>query len=449
MSFLKLSWCQLIKIILSQIGGNPLQQIYTQLNQGLPTMGPGGILPQGLAEIKGVIDRITTAVQAAQAAANDFTNVLDNIANQLYQNPVGTVIEGTYTAANVRINYLDARIAEANAEPTPNVELIASYVAEKNTITSYRENLVTFKNNTDRLSGVGGSISGGKGSQSCSLQDLLGSGCTPNDAVPDIDIKDLIESLKQGDAIAAIKGKLENATGVADLRQEVANFSTTISGFNASFAAKLDKAAIKNAVSSQITQIAYNLLSGCGNEVLNLTLKSNVKVALEPYVEALELQRSGEAYYDLNGELVDQNSLPQETTVTPVTDPPVEVDTRIATREPEKYYIDGIEVTEEQYIREQNLWKRKLEEQKKAGEDLNTRKAELESRIGSLNTQLSDLRTEEARLVEQAKTAKAEDAGRIASLIQRIRNTIISREITLGDTRRALSNIILEIERNR
>jgi len=449
MSFLKLSWCQLIKIVLSQIGGNPLQQIYTQLNQGLPTMGPGGILPQGLAEIKGVIDGITAAVQAAQAAANDFTNVLDNIANQLYQNPVGTVIEGTYLAANARIATLNVQLAEAKEDgPFPNAELAAALTAEISTITNYRENLVTFKNNTDRLSGVGSSISGGKGSQSCSLQDLLGSGCTPNDSVPDIDIKELIESLKQGDAIAAIKEKLENATGVSDLKQEVANFSTTISGFNASFAAKLDKAAIKNAVSSQITQIAYNLLSGCGNEVLNLTLKGGIKSALEPYVEALELQRTGEAYYDLNGELVDQNSLPQETTVAAAIDPPVQVDVGIATREPQKYYIDGIEVTKEQYDREQSLWKRQLEQNKKSGPDLKTKKGELEIRINSLNNQIADLRREEQRLLEEGKTATGENAGRIATTIQRIRNTIISKEITLGDTRRELSNVILQIERN-
>jgi hypothetical protein len=72
----------------------------------------------------------------------------------------------------------------------------------------------------------------------------------------------------------------------------------------------------------------------------------------------------------------------------------------------------------------------------------------LEIRINSLNNQIADLRREEQRLLEEGKTATGENAGRIATTIQRIRNTIISKEITLGDTRRELSNVILQIERN-
>ena len=68
--------------------------------------------------------------------------------------------------------------------------------------------------------------------------------------------------------------------------------------------------------------------------------------------------------------------------------------------------------------------------------------------INSLNNQIADLRREEQRLLEEGKTATGENAGRIATTIQRIRNTIISKEITLGDTRRELSNVILQIERN-
>lgn len=295
MSFLKLSWCQLIKIILSQIGGNPLQQIYSQLQQGLPTMAPSsGLIPSALQDVKNFVDTATAAVQAAQQAANDFTNVIDNITNQLYQNPVGTITTGAIAAANARISSVDALISAEESQPTPNTALIAALTAEKNALSNTMVSLSIFKSNTDRLSGVGGSISGGRGSQSCSLQDLLGSGCKPNEDVPDIDLQELIESLKQGDAIAAIKTRIENATGVSDLKIAVETFNTTISGFNASFAATLDKAAIKNAVSAQLSQIVFNLLSGCGNQVLDLTLRPDVKEKIGPWVALLEQQREGE-----------------------------------------------------------------------------------------------------------------------------------------------------------
>lgn len=295
MSFLKLSWCQLIKIILSQIGGNPLQQIYSQLQQGLPTMAPAsGLIPSALQDIKNFVETATDAVQAAQQAANDFTNVIDNIAYQLYQNPVGTVTQGAILAANNRVQAVDVLISNEQSQPTPNVILIAELQNERSALANTESLLATFKNNTDRLSGIPSSgATGGRGSQSCSLQDLLGSGCKPNEDVPDIDLQELIESLKQGDAIEAIKTRIENATGVSDLRIAVETFNTTISGFNASFAAKLDKAAIRNAVSAQISQVVFNLLSGCGNQVLDLTLKPDVKEKIQPWVALLEQQREG------------------------------------------------------------------------------------------------------------------------------------------------------------
>lgn len=298
MSFLKLSWCQLIRIILSQIGGNPLQQIYSQLQQGLPSMAPAsGLIPTALQDVKNLVETATAAVQAAQQAANDFTDIVDNISNQLLQNPVGAVSTATIAAANARINDIDS-LLNTETDPDNITKLNNEKTALQNTVTL----LTTFKNNTDRLSGVNTST-GGKGSQSCSLQDLLGSGCKPNEDVPDIDLQNLIESLKQGDAIEAIKTKISNATGVSDLQQAIATFNTTISGFNASFSVSLDRAAIRNAVSAQLSQIVFNLLSGCGNQVLDLTLKPNVKEKLQPWVALLEQQRDG-TILDSEGESV-------------------------------------------------------------------------------------------------------------------------------------------------
>jgi hypothetical protein len=152
------------------------------------------------------------------------------------------------------------------------------------------------------LSGVttqqtGASLAGG-----CSLQDLLGSACTPNNDVPDVDLKALLDSLKRKDYIDAIKEKIVNATGYADYQTELATFQTTISGLNASFITSINKASIRSAVTAQLTQIVYNLLTGCGGQVLDLTLKSNVKEKVGAWVSLLENQREqGDAYVDAYG----------------------------------------------------------------------------------------------------------------------------------------------------
>jgi hypothetical protein len=63
MAGLSLSYCQLIKIVLSQIGGSPLKQVYTQLSQGAKQIVTGsGVIPNPLTEIKAVIDQITNAI---------------------------------------------------------------------------------------------------------------------------------------------------------------------------------------------------------------------------------------------------------------------------------------------------------------------------------------------------------------------------------------------------
>jgi len=302
MSFLKLSWCQLIRIILSQIGGNPLQQMYSQLNQGLATMSPrSGIIPKELTEIKQLIEQVTSAIQTAQTTANDFTDTLDRITNQFFQNPVGSISSATMISANTRISAINTLLATESDS-----QIIASLTEERTALSNTVTFLSSFKNNTDRLSGVSPITNGGAGG--CSLQDLLGSGCAPNNDVPDIDLQNLLDSLKQGDAIAAIKQNIENASGVSNLKQSLSSFNTTISGFNASFTASITKASIRNAVSSQVTQIAFNLLSGCGNQVFDLTLKSNVKGKVAAWAALLEKERSGEITYGPDGEAFSYNS---------------------------------------------------------------------------------------------------------------------------------------------
>ena len=350
MSFLKLNWCQLIKIILSQIGGNPLQQVYSQLNQGLATMAPGGILPQGLAELKNLIETTVAVINAAQQAAGDFSDVVDRMANQFFENPVGTVTSETISAINTRVSSIDSQLAADDASPgTLTSEERTSLQNEKIFLVGsdgnggLKADLTGFKNNTDRLSGISPQTSSNQ--SGCSLQDLLGSGCTPNNDVPDVDVQALIESLRKGDAIAAVKEKILNATGVSDLQQSIASFKTEIAGFNASFTATLNKAAVRNAVTGQITQIVFNLLSGCGNTVFDLTLKGNVKQAVAPYVAILEAQREGTAFLDAEGNVSTTTDVEVSPSVNDITINP-NLDKGVT-----RYEINGVTVSKEEYER--------------------------------------------------------------------------------------------------
>jgi hypothetical protein len=292
MSFIRLTYCHLIKIILSQIGGNPLQQIYSQLTNGVPTVAPrNGLIPAGLTQVKELIEQVTTVINTAQQAAGNFNDTIERIGTQFYQNPIGTVLDGTKSTAQTRLDYVNSQLA------LPGNSGNADLLAEKSALEAFIASLTTYRTNTDSLSGIG-QLSGSAAAGGCSLQDLLGSGCVPNRDVPDVDLQNLISSLKQGDAIAAIKEAISSATGYSDYQQALATFQATVNGFNTNFNNLINKAAIRSAVTSQITQIVYNLLSGCGNQVFDLTLKPDVKAKLTPYTAALS---ESEGYYDSLG----------------------------------------------------------------------------------------------------------------------------------------------------
>jgi len=303
MSFLKLNYCQLIKIVLSQIGGNPLQQVYSQLSQGVPQItAKSGILPSGFGEVKALIEQVTTAINAAQQTVNNFDDTLDRIGTQFYQNPIGTVLTGTRDVANSRISYVDSQLAWYT--PTAaNTAIRGTLTQEKSDLGNLNSSLATYKTNTDRLSGIA-PISGSAAAGGCSLQDLLGSACAPNEDVPDIDLQNLISSLKQGDAIAAFKEKLSSASGYSDYQQAMVTFKSTVDGFTTNYNNLINKAAIRSAVTAQLTQIVYNLITGCGNQVFELTLNPTIKAAITPYAAAVEKQQLTGAYYDSYGSAV-------------------------------------------------------------------------------------------------------------------------------------------------
>ena len=309
MAGINLSYCQLIKIVLSQIGGNPLEQLYTSTIQGSRQVAVGLGIPGGLAEIKALIDRITTAINDAGTDVTNAANLVVTIQQQLFQNPIAFPAYATNTAITSRLTPLNSRIvvidqwtANANSVPsftvsspyTSAAEERATLASQVSTLYTVSGKLDTFKNYTDRLSGVA-TLSGAEAAGGCSLQDLLGNGCTPNNSVPDIDLKELITSLEQGDLIRAIEQKLLSGLGINELTTALTDFNTVLTRFNALFDTSINKAALRAAIESQINHIVYNLLSGCSGGVYPLIMKTDVAAAMATYVAAKQGALEGEA----------------------------------------------------------------------------------------------------------------------------------------------------------
>ena len=312
MAGISLSYCQLIKIILSQIGGNPLQQKYTTFTQGARQVAVGLGIPGGFTEVRALIDRVTKTITDASTDLTDAQKILEAAQQQLFQNPIAFPAYATNTAITLRITPINSRIATidqytANADSVPGFTVTPPYtsaVAEKSDLATQRsalysssEKLATFKNYTDRLSGVA-TLSGSEAAGGCSLQDLLGNGCTPNDAVPDIDLKALIASLEQGDLIKALEQKLLSGLGTNELITALGDFNTVITRFNSLFDISINKAALRAAVEAQINHIIFNLLSGCSGGVYEKTLKTDVATAISGAVASWQQTNDGTAYVD-------------------------------------------------------------------------------------------------------------------------------------------------------
>jgi hypothetical protein len=320
MAGISLSYCQLIKIVLSQIGGNPLEQLYTSTIQGSRQVAVGLGIPGGLAEIRALIDRYTDAINAAGTDVTNAQKLVEAIQQQLFQNPIAFPAYATNTAITLRITPLNSRITvidqwTANADSVPSFTVSSPYTsaaeeraaisAQVSTLYTTSEKLDTFKNFTDRLSGVA-TLSGAEAAGGCSLQDLLGNGCTPNNSVPDIDLKELITSLEQGNLITAIEQKLLSGLGINELTTALNDFNTVLTRFNALFNTSINKAALKAALEAQINHIVYNLLSGCSGGVYEKIMKEDVKDAIAEIVEAKTLVKDHEAIVDsLTGNIVE------------------------------------------------------------------------------------------------------------------------------------------------
>ena len=280
---LKISYCQLIKIVLAQIGGSPLQQVYTQLSQGMKQISTRGIIPSEIAQIKSFIDQVTTTLNGISGDVNS----MQQMANQFFYNPVGTVTTQTIAQINLRL----AQITEdIGAGPVA----ISGNETEFAYLNSLKTEMTNFKTHSDRLSGQA-DPEDGKPFGGCTLADLLGDGCSPAGDVPDIDLQVLVDGFKSGAIIEGAKSALTQAvlanTGGAALISALGNLQSTVNTFNTTVTTKINKLAIKRAVESYVNYVVFNLLTGCSNTLLNATLRPSVKEAITPYAQYIQKQQ--------------------------------------------------------------------------------------------------------------------------------------------------------------
>jgi len=273
---LKLSYCQLIKIVLSQIGGSPLQQVYTQLSQNLQQITKGSLIPTELAQLKTFIDQVTTALNAITGDIN----AMQRLTQQFFYNPVGTVSN----ELNAQITTRLAQIEDPLNPGTPTAGNEAEYAA----LSDLKTKVTAFKTHTDTLSGVTEpSTTGGFGG--CTLADLLGSGCSPAADVPDVDLQVIVDGFKSGSIITALKTNvmsvIANQTGYAQISSAITNLNNSLTTFNDTVTNKLNKIIIKRAVETYITDLAFKLLSGCSSGLVNATIRPEAKEAMTPFVE--------------------------------------------------------------------------------------------------------------------------------------------------------------------
>jgi hypothetical protein len=280
---LKISYCQLIKIVLAQIGGSPLQQVYTQLSQGMKQISTRGIIPSEIAQIKAFIDQVTTTLNGISGDVN----AMQQMANQFFYNPVGTVTTQTITQINLRLAQITEDLGAGPVATSGNATEFAY-------LNSLKTEMTNFKTYSDRLSGQA-DPEDGKPFGGCTLADLLGDGCSPAGDVPDIDLQVLVDGFKSGAIIEGAKSALTQAvlanTGGAALISALGNLQSTVNTFNTTVTTKINKLAIKRAVESYVNYVVFNLLTGCSNTLLNATLIPSVKEAITPYAQYIQKQQ--------------------------------------------------------------------------------------------------------------------------------------------------------------
>jgi len=296
---LKLSFCQLIKIVLSQIGGSPLQQVYTQLSQNLQQITKGSLIPTELAQLKAFIDQVTTQLNAISGDIN----AMQELTKKFFYNPVGTVS----TELNAQITTRLAQIEDPLFPGTASSGNEAEYAE----LSALKTQVTDFITKTDVLSGASPpSTTGGFGG--CTLADLLGNGCSPAADVPDVDLQVIVDGFKSGSIITALKTQITSAianqTGYAQMSVAITNLKNSLTTFNDTVTNKLNKIIIKRAIETYVIDLAFKLLSGCSSGLVNATIRPAAKEAMTPFVEYTQKI--------IEGELNSDGSLPGSNDVT-------------------------------------------------------------------------------------------------------------------------------------
>lgn len=286
---LKLSYCQLIKIILTKIGGSPLQQVYTQLSQGLQQITKGGIIPSEFAQLKAFIDQVTTQLNAISGDIN----AMQQLTQKFFYNPVGTVTTELISSINSRLAQIEDPLIPGTAS--------SGNETEYDELSDLKTKATAFLTSTDVLSGATPpSLTSGFGG--CTLADLLGDGCKPAEDVPDVDIQTVIDGFKSGAFITAAKIGINQiiitGTGYGELSTAVTNLKNNMNSFNTTVTSKLNKIIIKRAVETYITDLAFKLLSGCSSGLIDATIRPEAKAAITPFTAYAQKILAGELNAD-------------------------------------------------------------------------------------------------------------------------------------------------------
>ena len=283
---LNLTYCQLIKIILAQIGGSPLQQVYTQLSQGLQQITKGSLLNSEIAQLAAYIQQVTTALNAISGEVN----AMEAMAKEFFYNPVGTATSDAITALTTRIGQITT-VDENNV-----VSPLSGYEAEYAKLLETKTGLTEFLTHTNKLVGITPNTGGGFGG--CTLADLLGSGCAASPDVPNIDLQTIADGFKSGALINQVKNNVlamvASTLGYTQALASINTLLTSVNSFNNVINNKLNKIVIQRAVETYITNLAFQLLSGCSSAAIQATIKPATLTAMTPLIEKFKSINAGE-----------------------------------------------------------------------------------------------------------------------------------------------------------
>ena len=284
---LSLSYCQLIRIVLAQMGGSPVKQVYNQTTSGIQNIVKSSGIPfedlaGAAAQLQTFVGQVTTALKTAGATL-DQASILTS---QFFYNPVATATDAAVVTVQTRIDALTA-IESRTSDQQQELDYLTPILAR----------LTAFKTYTNQLSGQTSSGIGGA-SGGCTLADLMGSGCSPATDVPDIDLEVIIDGLNNGTLIAAAEAALiqaiANGTGYTGVVAALGSLNDSLVSFNNVIENKLNEKILKAAVEQFAMGLAFDLLSGCNNQLISAVIKPTAATAITPLVEHLQSIKTGE-----------------------------------------------------------------------------------------------------------------------------------------------------------